>query len=489
MRKNFTDALFEAYENTSYLAEDIAAVKKQFSYIPEDDFDKIIRLDPTFKEERNSVGKYGKWLLGLYKKDNPLNFPPGNLRGIITEYDAVKNNRAKKVEKDISKFKSIKDMFDATKQAEDVELSSRQKLRQKRADENYDIVYEDEDWTVYVPNTWEAEVNLGAGADWCTADSREDYGKKYYYKYLEEYGGKYYIIINKHYKSEKYKFHFESEQFMDSADDPVYLPEFFENNPQLEEFFVEQGYNLDSLTVSFYDIIMDSFTRDELEVRLSYSELVTILRYLDNRSEDDLIDYGELIDLYNGVYDEIDIADIFSYVIETIFFEQFLDSSISKPILAKYKELTGEADIDLDELLEIFKDVFSEDLSYNGLDEVNLQGHIPQNVELTPDGYTTVKISKERLAELAQDDQTDLFSEDAQYVHDIDDFAELIRESVVSVRTLDNKDLIIAIYALSDINIWEFFNIDLNLIIEDYYNRNKGQIASMLLKFIEEHVG
>ena len=60
---------------------------------------------------------------------------------------------------------------------------------------------------------------------------------------------------------------------------------------------------------------------------------------------------------------------------------------------------------------------------------------------------------------------------------------------MVSVRTLDNKDLIIAFYALSDINIWEFFNIDLNLIIEDYYNRNKGQIASMLLKFIEEHIG
>ena len=60
---------------------------------------------------------------------------------------------------------------------------------------------------------------------------------------------------------------------------------------------------------------------------------------------------------------------------------------------------------------------------------------------------------------------------------------------MVSVTTLDNKDLIIAFYALSDNNIWEFFNIDLNLIIEDYYNRNKGQIASMLLKFIEEHVG
>lgn len=42
------------------LLEDIAAVKKQFSHIPENDFDKIIRQDPTFDEKRDSVGKYGK---------------------------------------------------------------------------------------------------------------------------------------------------------------------------------------------------------------------------------------------------------------------------------------------------------------------------------------------------------------------------------------------------------------------------------------------
>lgn len=43
-----------------YLMEDIAAVRKQYSHIPEQDFDRIIRLDPTFDENRDSVGKYGK---------------------------------------------------------------------------------------------------------------------------------------------------------------------------------------------------------------------------------------------------------------------------------------------------------------------------------------------------------------------------------------------------------------------------------------------
>lgn len=40
----------------SILIEDIAAVKRQYAHIPEDDFDKIIRLDPTFDENRDSVG-------------------------------------------------------------------------------------------------------------------------------------------------------------------------------------------------------------------------------------------------------------------------------------------------------------------------------------------------------------------------------------------------------------------------------------------------
>jgi len=67
------------------LAEDIDAVRKQYSYVPAEDFDKIIRLDPTFKEDRDSVGKYGKWLLGLYKKLNGKY--PTDVKTILSKYD------------------------------------------------------------------------------------------------------------------------------------------------------------------------------------------------------------------------------------------------------------------------------------------------------------------------------------------------------------------------------------------------------------------
>lgn len=52
-----------------YLLEDIAAVREHYPSIDDETFDKLIRLDPTFKENVDRVGTYGKWLLDLYKKN------------------------------------------------------------------------------------------------------------------------------------------------------------------------------------------------------------------------------------------------------------------------------------------------------------------------------------------------------------------------------------------------------------------------------------
>lgn len=233
------------------LLEDIAAVKKQFSHIPENDFDKIIRQDPTFDEKRDSVGKYGKWLLGLYNKDKENLFKEG-VPEIISMYDDIKNDRSKKVEKDIGKFKSIKDMFNAAQNAEDAELTDRQKLRARQKNKDYDLVWQNNAWAIFVPNTWEADVNLGKGTNWCTADSREEVGKKYYDQYLQQ-GGKYYIIMNKQNRDEKYQFHFESNQFMDAYDDSInpkdlclQIDDNVEGAPKsVIQFFASEGYDID----------------------------------------------------------------------------------------------------------------------------------------------------------------------------------------------------------------------------------------------------
>lgn len=45
--------------------EDIAAVQKYYPNIPDDTFMELISLDPTYTG-KDSVGKYGKWLLNPF---------------------------------------------------------------------------------------------------------------------------------------------------------------------------------------------------------------------------------------------------------------------------------------------------------------------------------------------------------------------------------------------------------------------------------------
>lgn len=45
--------------------ETLASVKASYPNIPDDMFMTIVQLDPTYIEGRDSVGKYGKWLLNL----------------------------------------------------------------------------------------------------------------------------------------------------------------------------------------------------------------------------------------------------------------------------------------------------------------------------------------------------------------------------------------------------------------------------------------
>ena len=63
-----TKSDIQYYLTELLLMEDIDAVKRQYPKIEDEDFDRLIRLDPTFKEGKDSVGTYGKWILNLFNK-------------------------------------------------------------------------------------------------------------------------------------------------------------------------------------------------------------------------------------------------------------------------------------------------------------------------------------------------------------------------------------------------------------------------------------
>lgn len=217
------------------LNEDIEGMKKFYPNIPDDKFQSYIELDPTYKKGSTQAGKYAKWILGLANKSKLDNI--GHVSDLLSRFDSVKRTLKNK---DIMSYKSMADLEAALNdQSSYNELSSRQQLRQTQdAVRNTDLskdaklVYENSNWQVWIPLTYEASCKLGRDTSWCTATTESDY---YYKDYTRR--GPLYININKNNK-DKFQFHFESESFMNAEDRPIDILEFvFEDHKDLRDFY------------------------------------------------------------------------------------------------------------------------------------------------------------------------------------------------------------------------------------------------------------
>lgn len=231
--------------NESVLEEDIEGMKKYYKNIPDDKFQKLIELDPTYKNGSNNAGTYGKWILGLANKNNGKLDNIGHITDVIKRFD---QNKKHLKNKDIMQFKSVKEVDDYLNNDDNYnELTDRQKLRQTQKNvRNTDVdkdatkVFENSMWEVWVPNTYEASCKLGQGTEWCTATTST---RDYFDDYTRD--GKLYININKQ-NGEKLQFHFESESFMDENDEEIDAENFFLTNRDLAKFYS----NIDSTGIA-----------------------------------------------------------------------------------------------------------------------------------------------------------------------------------------------------------------------------------------------
>lgn len=222
----------------SILNEDIESMKKFYPNIPDEQFMDYIKLDPTYNGG-NNPGTYARWILGLANKNKLDNI--GHVRDILTRFE---DNKKQLKEKDIMHFKSIDDLEEYLNDDDSYkDLSHRQEVRQrqqgrKNADltKDAELVFEDSQWEVWIPKTYEASCKLGQGTSWCTASTENDY---YYNYYKNNYGGNYYININKQNPEEKYQFHFETGQFMDADDRSVSVSNILKTDDKLKDFYKE----------------------------------------------------------------------------------------------------------------------------------------------------------------------------------------------------------------------------------------------------------
>lgn len=222
-------------QESNYLLEDIAAVKKYYPKIDDNTFMTLIALDPTYRDGSNSVGKYGKWILNLYNKGSLSEDDFGEVTPLLNQFTTYKNRIQNK---DLNAYKTLDDL-DAVVSAvvdDDSMLSDRQKLRFKKdvkagrvetaAENDYETVYEDSDWVVWVPHTHEASMKLGRGTEWCTAHENPDWYDSYTNDGGEEFS--LYIMKNKS-TGERYQYcdnYFQYYPFMDERDTPVDEPVF-----------------------------------------------------------------------------------------------------------------------------------------------------------------------------------------------------------------------------------------------------------------------
>lgn len=205
------------------LHEDIDAVKRQpeFSGIDDDIFMRLIALDPTYRDGSNSVGKYGKWILRLFKKGEISEELFDDIPNLLRQFKTY-NNRFKN--KDINAYKTVADLATAIEDVvdDDTMLTDRQRLRFLKnvkagrivlpVEDNYDTLYDSAQFIMWSPNTHEASMKLGKGTRWCTAHENQDW----YNSYTSN-DGRLYIIKDKE-TGRRYQFCDKTGDLLDDQD-------------------------------------------------------------------------------------------------------------------------------------------------------------------------------------------------------------------------------------------------------------------------------
>lgn len=200
----------------------------KFSNVPSEIIDNVIEVDPTKKKS------YSQWLLSKWDEEEDV-IVNGLENGKISAlFSFFKDNQDKQI-KDYPSVKYGLEMYvadDDTVLGKSHEKKTWIENQHRYVDSDlandFDIIFDEDDWVIAVPNTYEASGKLGENTRWCTTGC---YGNDSYYKrYKRDYNGEYYVnfdkttsetLHGKEYPYTRYQFHFESNQFMDADDEPI----------------------------------------------------------------------------------------------------------------------------------------------------------------------------------------------------------------------------------------------------------------------------
>ena len=194
------------------------------------------KVDPTDNHQ------YTLWILRLYYKNGIRRFED---MGRVNAALGIFHQYKKQFEiKDINQYKQLSDLEAAAEKVEIVD-SENEKKRQYSQEmrENSEIIYEGPEGMIVSPKTQEASCYWGRGTRWCTAATGS-------YNLFDSYSENLIIVLPK--DGTKWQFHEESNQYMDSSDEPINISQFKEDYPWAVEIL--KDHMDESVFVSAYEI-------------------------------------------------------------------------------------------------------------------------------------------------------------------------------------------------------------------------------------------
>ena len=191
----------------------INAFAKKNPNINPKDLEQLFTADPTTVQNSRGVfaGKYCVWIGNQYVNGKLKVGDIPELKKALNTYNINKSQ----ITTPINNIGSLSDLITIISNYTDDFKATRQLSKGEQALEK---VYEDGEWVVYVPHTYEASRKIGGDTSWCTASSDD----RYFNMYTKE--GPLYVNIRKS-DGAKFQFHFPTGQFMDINDEEVSIRE------------------------------------------------------------------------------------------------------------------------------------------------------------------------------------------------------------------------------------------------------------------------
>ena len=157
------------------------------------------------------------WLISWAIKNNTSDLPT-DFKAAVEIYYQIKQQKLQRflTKKSISQIETPEELISIVNSAKpEYNKHNDKKLEKSTKGPGQNLIYQDSDWKIYIPETKGASCALGS-ANWCTAGP----GLKYY----EEYHSKenpLIIFISKSDPEEIYQFHYDTEEFRDPNNDDL----------------------------------------------------------------------------------------------------------------------------------------------------------------------------------------------------------------------------------------------------------------------------